>query len=54
MNVPNDGIPNPIANMGTLEPTTFILTFWNDSIEIPVLMKSIEELLASLEKKLVQ
>jgi len=54
MNVSNDDLPNPTANMGTLEPTTFILTFWNDSIEIPVLMKSIEELLASIEKKLVE
>jgi hypothetical protein len=54
MNVSNDDLSNPTANMGTLEPTAFILTFWNDSIEIPALMKSIEELLATIEKKLVE
>lgn len=54
MKVSNDDLSNPTTNMGTLEPTAFILTFWNDSIEIPVLMKSIEELLATIEKKLVE
>jgi hypothetical protein len=54
MNVSNGDIPTPAAHMGTLEPTTFILTFWNDSIEIPVLMKSIEELLETIEKKVVE
>ena len=42
------------ADMGTLDPTTFTLTLWNDSIEIPILMESIEELLTNTETKLVE
>jgi hypothetical protein len=39
------------ADMGNLDPDNFILTFWEHKIEIPVLLKSVEELLETVKKK---
>jgi hypothetical protein len=39
------------ADMGNLDPNNFMLTFWNQKVEIPVLIKSVEELLATVQKK---
>jgi len=39
------------ADMGNLDPYTFILTFWEHEIEISGLIKSVEELLETVKKK---
>lgn len=39
------------ADMGNLDPNNFMLTFWDQKVEIPVLIKSVEELLGTVQKK---
>jgi hypothetical protein len=39
------------ADMGNLDPNDFILTFWDQKVEIPVLIKSVEDLLETVKKK---
>jgi hypothetical protein len=33
------------ANMGNLDPTTFTVTFWNKTYEIPIIIQEIEKIL---------
>ena len=37
------------ANMGNLDPTTFTVTFWNKSFEIPIIIQEIEKILNATE-----
>ena len=46
------GNADKYADMGNLDPDNFLLTFWDQKVEIPVLIKSVEELLAIVQKKL--